>query len=469
MGRWDRETRYRAPQGCRPAPRSGPRAPNPSSAEEPRTPAPTQEPVMPGPQPGHPRGPAAAGGDDIGHSANAGCELVITSLRCPGVNSTWQRIMTDVFRQILDNATLKSLGAETGGGHNNKGNDFQKHWAITRMFELTDAGEEDFLLLFESLQDVAILDSQTAPTRICVYQVKKKDRLEWDWADLTCLHLPNAKRNIKPLSEIKSSVIGKLYATVKAITDIHAAGRFISNAPCDLALSNNNNAATSLPVSLDQLAAEHLRLLTESLKLFHDQDLSQPLSLANFYIERVDISPSDPKPYVIGIAHQFLEKRSPRHAGQARALVDALLISLAPLNAKTDKCHNFSQLCSERGFSKREFESALVALEAKQDLLHHLSMWLNQLQSEGVGLMDITATYSSASRIFKWQLLGTMPPDEQVIMDHCDTYLNDTKITGDLRPHFEDIWVLISSRHEWAKRHDVYAHFALQAIKRCVD
>lgn len=129
--------------------------------------------------------------------------------------------ISDPLAELLALVNNKQL-AEVGGGHNQKGVDFQRHWAVMRMFELEGAGEKDFLFLFEALQDVAVLDSATSPTRICLYQVKKKDRKEWGWADLTGLHQPpdlkksaNPKKpskatKAKPLKEVRGSPIGKL-------------------------------------------------------------------------------------------------------------------------------------------------------------------------------------------------------------------------------------------------------------------
>ncbi|MGE8454210.1 MAG: dsDNA nuclease domain-containing protein [Pseudomonadales bacterium] len=74
--------------------------------------------------------------------------------------------------------------SEAGGGHGAKGVDFARWWAVVRMVELEKANEPDFLL-FESVQDVAELDSATEPTRARVYQVKKKDAGTWSWSVLT--------------------------------------------------------------------------------------------------------------------------------------------------------------------------------------------------------------------------------------------------------------------------------------------
>ncbi|EMM6647047.1 MULTISPECIES: dsDNA nuclease domain-containing protein [Gammaproteobacteria] len=90
---------------------------------------------------------------------------------------------------------------ETGGGHGAKGVDFQRWWAVLRMVEMEQANEPDFLLLFESVQDVTELDSVISPTRARVYQVKKKDRGEWSWSVLTGVSSPPKKKSLKAASK----------------------------------------------------------------------------------------------------------------------------------------------------------------------------------------------------------------------------------------------------------------------------
>jgi len=90
---------------------------------------------------------------------------------------------TSQVGEVFQVATNKAL-TETGGGHGQKGVDFQRAWALSRMFEIEDSGATDFLFLFEAIQDVAVLDSPTKPTTIQIYQVKKKDRNEWEWSKL---------------------------------------------------------------------------------------------------------------------------------------------------------------------------------------------------------------------------------------------------------------------------------------------
>src|SRR5690606_15649053 len=90
----------------------------------------------------------------------------------------------EALKELVHVATSSEY-AEVGGSHNQKGIEFQRHWGLVRMFELAEAGQADFLVLFEAIQDIAVLDSATSPTTIAVYQVKKKDRKEWGWGELT--------------------------------------------------------------------------------------------------------------------------------------------------------------------------------------------------------------------------------------------------------------------------------------------
>jgi Cap4 dsDNA endonuclease len=260
------------------------------------------------------------------------------------------KMAADAFAEILQVVNNKAL-SETGGGHNQKGIEFQRNWALIRMFELESEEQPDFLLLFEAVQDVAVLDSNLAPTKIDIYQIKKKDRSEWSWGDLTNLHalkLGQPSRKPKPLIGVVSSPVGKLYAALRAFKSLTGTARFVSNAGCDLTMEDGTNAATSLPVAMANLPYHVRNLLTDSLSSLHTKG-EPPPDLSKIYVERVDIPVDDCATYTVGIAHAFLLARSPPHAGQARALVDTLLAKVGPLGAKTASCSTFEEMRVQRG------------------------------------------------------------------------------------------------------------------------
>ena len=381
----------------------------------------------------------------------------------------------NLFTELLDVTNRDDL-AEVGGSHNQKGVEFQRHWAVMRMFELEEAGAKDFLFLFEAIQDVAIVDSCTSPTTICVYQIKKKDRKEWAWADLTALNQPKdpsksssgGKTKAKPLTDIKNSPIGKLYATILAFKELQSTGRFVSNAGFDLQLADGSNAATSLPCALSALSTHHLDLLSKGLETLHET--GAPISdLSRIHLERVFLSVDDPGTYLVGIVHKFLERRSPRHAGQACSLVDALLAKIGPLGAKTAICKTFDDMRNQRGYSRSEFTDALGMLESIPDLSEHLSAWLNQLAQEGMGFMEITAIRTSAASIFRRQVMGTRSNDEEKLVLACDAWLATRPDPIQLKPFFQAAYDDFRGMFPSMKKHELLASFALRAIKKCVD
>ncbi len=385
-----------------------------------------------------------------------------------------------VFDKLYTVATDKAL-AESGGGHNAKGIEFQKYWAITRLIELTQSGENDFLFLFEAIQDVAVLNSTTSPTKIDVYQVKKKDRGEWTWSELITLPQPDdpgkpkkivakpkvgVTAKVKVPAEIKNSPIGKLYASMHALKGLKSSARFISNAGCNLTLANGSNAATSLPTKLSELPAHQVSFLLKELEIFHQNGEPVP-DLSRLYVERVALSPDSPKTQVIGLVHSFLSSRSKRHAGQAESFVDALLIRIGPLGAKTDTCKSFDEIRVQHGYSKEEFDEALGALEELPDIVDILNTWLATLATEGMGVLDTTGIRIAAASIYKRQLMGTKSKQDAEAIRHCDIWLANKNVPNKLMNFFEEGYNQLKDNIA-LKKTEVLAHFALRAIEKCI-
>lgn len=364
----------------------------------------------------------------------------------------------------LAHVATSSEYAEVGGSHNQKGIEFQRHWGVMRMFELAEASQSDFLMLFEAIQDIAVLDSATSPTAIAIYQVKKKDRKEWSWGELTGLHAPSAKA--KPLDVVKGSPIGKLYQTVSAFSTLTSSGRFLSNAGCDVPLASGKNAAVHALVPLSTLADAQRELLTNGLVTLHAGDDFVP-DLSKIFFERTDLPVNSPGPHVVGIAHGFLAKRSPRHAGQAQSLVESLLTKIAPLGARTEPCTDFDEVKARHGYSLAEFSAALGELEKIPDVIELLNVWVAQLSSEGMDFMELTRMQMAAASIYQRQVMGTVSSAETALAHDCDAYLSAAKPSAKLLPFFNEAYkALLPKRSDFSKA-EIFAHFALRAIKKC--
>ncbi len=364
----------------------------------------------------------------------------------------------------LAHVATSSEYAEVGGSHNQKGIEFQRHWGLMRMFERAEAGQTDFLVLFEAIQDIAVLDSTTSPTAIAIYQVKKKDRKEWSWNELTGLHAPSAKT--KPLDGVKVSPIGKLYETVSAFTTIASSGRFLSNAGCDVPLANGQNAAVHSSVPLSVLADAQRELLTSGLVTLHAGGGSGP-DLSKLFFERTDLPVNSLGPHVVGIAHGFLAKRSPRHAGQAQSLVESLLTKIAPLGARTEPCADFDEVKVRHGYSLAEFSAALGELEKIPDVIELLTAWVAQLSSEGMDFLELTRMQVAAASIYQRQVMGAVSSAETALAHDCDAYLSKVGPSAKLLPFFDEAYESLAPNNSDFRKAEVLAHFALRAITKC--
>ena len=373
------------------------------------------------------------------------------------------------IEEVFRIANRKDL-AEAGGGHNQKGVDFQRAWALARMFELERKGSKDFLFLFEAIQDVAELDSSVSPSSVNIYQVKKRDRGEWKWSDLTKLLEPGTKKSeAQPASDIKDSPIGKLYSSVLAFNKLKSSGRFVSNAGCNLPLEGGTNAATSLPCDLSRLEAKHLERLSSGLKTLHEAG-SLPANPSLIHVEKVLIHPDDPTTHLRGVVVSFLTERSLKHAGQASALVDALLSKIGPLGAKTDSCSTFGELRKERGYSRNDFVSALGNLEQIPDQEAFVEGWLNQLSSEGgANFMEIASIRLAVSRIFRLQVMGGEDPQAMALAADCNQWLDANTPSHTLKDFIGKAKADLAGSHPSIRSAEFIAHFLLRVANKCVD
>lgn len=363
--------------------------------------------------------------------------------------------------------------SEVGGAYNQKGVEFQKHWAIHRMITIANSNSEDFLFLFEAIQDVAILDSELNPTSISVYQLKMKGKGGWSWNLLTGFdNIPKTKPKkppkIKPLDTVKKSPLGKLYASVKAIKSLKAQGIFVSNAPCELLLSDGTTAGDNLTCDLSQLDAGYLELLSKGLKTLHEAGGSIP-NLQSLLIEKVDLPVNDPYTYIVGYVHKFLQSRSPEHAAQAQSFVDALLAKIAPLGTKTEKCKNIDEMRNQHGFSKKDFDKALNTVASIPDISSFLEIWCKQLQDEGMNFMDVTSIKMRATDITKSQLYATKQPEQIALEASCDEWLSSYAMSSQMKPMFDAAFSDLTIHYPKVPKPQILATLAIQAIKKCAD
>jgi hypothetical protein len=374
-------------------------------------------------------------------------------------------VAEEKFDEIFSMSQDPAL-AETGGGHSQKGMDFQRFWAMVRIFELKHDGAADFLILFESIQDVAELDSDTSPNKIDIYQIKKKDSGEWSFNSLTGLPTPDSrKKYIAPsLSAIEKSPIGKLYKAGLAVQNLESRVHFVSNAGCDLPLATSGAASKYLTCLASQLDLAHTSALTESLALLHSSPGEVP-DLTRISLRKTTLHPDDPVRLALGAAFEYLNKNMPDHAGQAKALVDSLFMHLSALGRKTEPVSSFAELRLQRGYSMKELDLALGCLTKIPDLKIHFDMVLAGLATEGLDVLRKLAVHVGATRYFSTLISGTALDDERALIDECEKLAPSLVGASVLLPTLETEVKKMIALHPSFKDTEILAYLIIQVTK----
>jgi len=321
--------------------------------------------------------------------------------------------MSNNLEQIFE--VSKQHGVfETGGSHGQQGVDFQRFWAIKRMMELEEKGVEDFLILFEAIQDISELNSSTQPDAIKIYQVKKKGRNDWSWNKLTGLKKPNAKK--QDHSKIKESLVGKLYEAVFKIKEMDVEGIFISDQRCDIPLKNGGNVATSNQTSVDLIDDCYKSQLNEALEdSYGFEQLSGKIGLIKF--DKTDFLAESAQIHLTGLAYEYIKKKSPNHAAQASSFISAILKVIGPLGAKSDQCHSLEEMIAEKSYSKKQFVENVKDLETIPDVTKYLDRYLVALEGEE-DFHTITNIQSKVLEYYRNRLESSDNKELEELIDH---------------------------------------------------
>ena len=368
------------------------------------------------------------------------------------------------FNEIFSLSQDETL-AEVGGSHGQKGVDFQRYWAMVRIFELKHAGAPDFLILFESVQDLAELDSETSPSTIDIYQIKKKDSGEWSFNSLSGLQNPkNGKSNSIDADTVGKSALGKLYRAGVAFQYLKSQIHFVSNAGCDVPLAADGKAAKNLVSLASDLDSQYVAALRDAFSLLHDPQGPIP-DLSNLSLRKTTLHPDDQERLALGAAVEYLTHHMPAHAGQAKSLVDLLFARLSSLGRQTSKISSFNELRSQRGFSKKEMDTALRNLENIPDLKKFLEMMLAHLATEGLSPVKRISVLSGATHYFTGLVTGQVTPSDTSLIDECSALAPEITTASPMLPVLESHVIALSGKYSTLTKSQIFAYLLIQVSK----
>ncbi len=250
-----------------------------------------------------------------------------------------------VFTDVLND----SLTKERGGRHGGKGHEFQRYWALCHLLQV-DLDKDDYLLLLEFIEDVALLNSGESPDAMELFQVKKKEGASPKWTKTTIGTPPKDGK----------SILAKLHESKSIAKDETTAIAFVSNAPIDLKLSDGSD-----PTVLSEFSASQIdpSLLSE-LKTSVANELGCKVEDVDFdklKFLRSPLAMDDLESHATGRVATFLASKYPDHSPRADVLCKAIYSEIKVKSTSTEGAATFHDLRRIRGISKHQF-SSMVAL-----------------------------------------------------------------------------------------------------------
>lgn len=261
--------------------------------------------------------------------------------------------------QEFESIEADDLLHDFGGSHGSKGHDFASFWVIQRLTELEQAKPDDYLFICEYMQDVAEFDSSTAPTRVQLYQLKKKEDGYWTPSMLT--GQAGKAKTPKP-----DKPVWKLLRHVRTVKSATATGSFITNAKFEVSLATGQSSVNDTRISLDKLDALHVMSLKAAIAAAEGVS-PDDIDLSAVELRSEALAINDLQRHANGIMLEFLGRVAPEHVCQAASLVDTLYVRLKATARRTEKCAGWSELVSRRGFTRARFQKAVEDLKAIPD------------------------------------------------------------------------------------------------------
>lgn len=242
--------------------------------------------------------------------------------------------------------TAKPL--ETSGARSANRADYQKDWALCLLLRLHESSE-DYLLLLEHHDDVAVVDSPSTPTKAQFFQIKTAGK-PWTMNALTA----RTKGKAGP----KPSILGKLFHSAKQFGDAVEKLSLVSNAHFSVELVDGSGGQGLANICFVQLSEDEKQRARTRLE--EELGVDAPLPWEGIaYLVVDDLSVDDHATHARGKVSAFLEKLG--HADSAVGPVYRTLADEVRRRADHEgNCLSIAELAARKGISRAEFTAMLA-------------------------------------------------------------------------------------------------------------
>ena len=277
-----------------------------------------------------------------------------------------QKVLTDLFHDFE--------GDEVGGRHAIKGFSFQVWLAVLEALR-AHRKPDDYAVVLEWQQDIALLNSSTDPTTVRFVQLKKNESsLKWtlpsllavekaevdDAAATSATGKGKSKTSKKP-KKPKHSILAKLYVHRRRFAKLTKAGLvFASDAPFEVPKAAGGTSMVS-GITLNTLPVLARNNIEDKIRAQLDVPAGEGIDLDDFELLVTDCPVVDPHKFVAGECAELQLATGLELSGKATLLAVLVIASYINLRAaSTRHAKSFDELL-QRAVTRAEVTGYLAA------------------------------------------------------------------------------------------------------------
>lgn len=250
--------------------------------------------------------------------------------------------------------------------------DFQKDWALCFLLEL-HSQRSDYVVLFDYIDDVVVLDSATTPKEMEFYQIKTKRSGEFKLKDIL-----NRKKSPEGLS-----ILGKLAANKIQFPSTTKSLNLVCNVPFNFELNSGTSSADMTPICLSDLAVRSIDTALQQIKEEHKLSVCPDVKDITLFLV-TDLSLLAHSEHARGKLNDFLHRLYPDKPLPVTAVYKTLFGEVTRKNNKVLSCPTPEELLKQKAITRSELSQLIESLPKDTEIKQRLLDVWNQLRHENV-------------------------------------------------------------------------------------
>lgn len=301
--------------------------------------------------------------------------------------------------KFVEISPREQVGSATAGKY-----DYQKDLSICMLLEHHQNGD-DYLFVFDYHDDLAILNSETAPTKYEFFQIKTR---EGHWTLKSILKRATGKKGT-PLN----SILGKMFMHVKNFEHLTKSVTLVSNAEFKVQEKGEKAAKPIVSVCLENLESKQTDEILNSIKEEFKPDAVNAEFLKITFLKSNGLSVKESSTHTKGKLSEFLDKRTAGKKYNVEAVYKTIFDEVKRRTSFTGAISDLAQLKAQKGIGRSFFDEILQLVGVRKD---YDKSWIDvnrHLTDDGVVYGDMLVYQKHWNTIE----LDRMNPNNKMLLD----------------------------------------------------